>query len=185
MEKPTPQLKRADHRTLPLPIQNPKSKINIHQSSFLPLTSDLKGNAAPLGQHANEPRKNRQAQTCRLFLASLPHLFDCAPSGSALPPNSSSSHPKSKINIHQSSFLPLTSSFQVSGLRSQVSGLRSQVSGLRSQVSALSSQLSALSSQLSALSSQLSFLLTRRWRQVGGPRRVSPTCSTDHRPPPP
>jgi hypothetical protein len=41
--------------------------------------------------------------------------------------------------------------------------------------------ISALSSQVSGLRSQLSFLLPRRWRQVGGPQRVSPTSSTDNR----
>ena len=30
-------------------------------------------------------KKNHQALTFRLFLASLPHLFNCAPGGSALP----------------------------------------------------------------------------------------------------
>jgi hypothetical protein len=53
---------------------------------------------------------------------------------------------------HGGSALPLppTTDFFISGLRSQLSGLRSQ----------------------------LFFHLPRRWRQVGGPRRVSPTGGT-------
>jgi hypothetical protein len=46
------------------------SKVALHRRGSTPMNRD----------------RIAQAQTFRLYLASLPHLFDCAPGGSALPP---------------------------------------------------------------------------------------------------
>jgi hypothetical protein len=53
-------------------------------------------------------KKNHQALTFRLFLASLPHLFNCAPGGSALPVETDNRQPtRPLLEVHTALTFPV------------------------------------------------------------------------------
>jgi hypothetical protein len=81
------QTSRSDHRPPTTDHRPPTTDNRQPTTDNRPPTTDL--SKVALHRRGSTPMNREriaQAQTFRLFLASLPHLFDCAPSGSARPP---------------------------------------------------------------------------------------------------